>query len=138
MFRTVLWVIGNLPVMLGLVTAAVGIVEAIGHRNKEGGAEKKRQAIQRLRENLTATLVLPDFLERHLDALLAILIDGVVSILNITRGNDWGAKIDEQVDAAVETVIAAQAGQAQAAPTASTQSANDARLDELEQRLTRG
>lgn len=135
MLRIVTWVIGNLPAMIGLVTAAVAIVEAIGQRNQAGGPEKKHLALRRLTENLTATLPLPDFLERHLEALLALLIDGVVYILNTTRGNDWGAKADAQVDAAIETAIAARASQAQAA---SAQSANDARLDELEQQLNRG
>lgn len=135
MLRTIVWALGNLPLLIGLVTAAISVVEALGIYLKEGSETKKARAIALLRDNLDTYLTLPDFVSAHLDALLGILIDAVVLILNLTRGKDWGAKVEEEVAVAVESVVPLEAI---AEPERPNPRADlDAKLDELQAKLSR-
>ena len=134
MLKSVLWVFGNLPLLISLVTVGISVAELIGRYLNEGGKEKKLRAIQLIRTNVEQHVALPEFLARHFDALLAMLIDGVVLILNLTRGNDWREKVEEQVEEQVEAAI--QAVGVQDATGATAQASIDSRLDELESKLT--
>lgn len=130
MLKSVLWVFGNLPLLISLVTVGISVAELIGRYLNEGGKEKKLRAIQLIRTNVEQHVALPEFLARHFDALLAMLIDGVVLILNLTRGNDWREKVEEQVEAAIQAVGV------QDAAGATAQASIDSQLDELESKLT--
>jgi hypothetical protein len=136
MLKVIHWVLVNLPLLIGAVTAVVAVVEAMRELIKEPGPEKKKRALEILRDNLSHYLPVPDFIARHLDAILGVLIDLVVLILNMTRGHQWG----QELEAAVADVSIASTA---AVPPRSTQEASpghsnsDARLDELEARLNR-
>lgn len=128
MLKVISWVLGNLPLLIGAVTAAVAVVEAMRELVNEPGAEKKKRALAVLRENIVRVVSLPPFIEKHLEAILGVLIDFVVLILNLTRGHAWG----QELETAVAEVRTASAPAASPKPT---RSETDARLDELEAKL---
>lgn len=137
MLKVIGWVLANLPLLIGAVTAAVALVEAMRELIVEPGPEKKKRALAILRENIARYIPLPPVIEKHLDAILGVLIDFVVLILNLTRGRDWGQQVESSVAEAVATVQPTGAP-AVTTPTVSRETAaTDARLDELEARLRR-
>lgn len=129
MLKVIGWVLGNLPLLIGAVTTAVAVVEAMKELINEPGPEKKKRVLAILRENVPRYIPVPEFIQRHLDAILGILIDLVVFILNHTRGRDWGQKI--------EAAVTVQAVATAATPPSPAPSTSDARLDELEAKLRR-
>jgi len=128
MLKAIGWVFANLPLLVTVVTVTVSLVEAVGAYLKEGGPEKKVRAVRIVRENIDKFLVAPEWLTPHLDALLSMLIDGVVFVLNLTRGRQWGETLG--LAGTVEAVTGPVT-----VPPRPVVSDNDKRLDELQARL---
>lgn len=130
MLKVIGWVMGNLPLLVGLVTVTVSVVESISGYLRERGPEKKARAVTLIREALPTLISLPPWLAPHIDGIIAMLVDVVIFILNTTRGHEWAKETEAVV---VPPVPAAQS----VTVTTQQRDATDARLDELTRNLER-
>lgn len=128
MLKIIGWVMANLPLLVGLVTVTVSVVESISGYLRERGPEKKARAVTLIREALPTLISLPPWLAPHIDGIIAMLVDVVIFILNTTRGHEWAKQVGA---VAVPPVPSAQS------VTAQQRDATDVRLDELTRKLER-